>query len=283
MKIAVASGKGGTGKTTISTALALSLAEQIPVNLLDCDVEEPNAHIFIKGEATEKEATVATFLFDNDKCTKCGKCAKVCRFNALACLPSGPMFFPEMCHGCGGCLLACPAGAISEGKRQNGAMHKVSAGNLQLIYGVLNVGEAMASPLIRSVKQEVSQSDILCIIDSPPGASCSMLSAVSECDYVIMVTEPTPFGLHDLKLAVEALKELGLRYGIVVNRAEDGVNLVRDYCQGAGIDLLLEIPQSRKVAEGYSHGLPLTESYPESKEMLREMFDKIRQETGNNE
>lgn len=274
MRIAVASGKGGTGKTTLSVALALTLAQNRRVCLLDCDVEEPNAHLFLSLPIEPRPATVPSFLFDREKCSGCGACARACRFNAIAALKSGPLFFPEMCHGCGGCLLACSEGAISETRRENGVLQEASGDNLRLIYGLLNVGEAMAAPLIRSVREAAADEE-LCIIDAPPGASCAMLAAVADCDYVIMVTEPTPFGLHDLKLAVEALKECGLPHGVVVNRHEDGVSLIRDYCRESGVNLLLEIPHRREIAEGYSRGVPLTQSYPEVVPQLQGLFSRL--------
>ena len=254
MNIAVASGKGGTGKTTVAVNLAVCLSQTGQTALLDCDAEEPNCNLFLKRQKmTELKSSVPSFLFDNNICIKCGNCAEACRFNAIAVLPSGIIFFPELCHGCGGCLLACQQGAIRETARNNGTISISREEQLVFIEGRLNVGETMAPPLIRAVKEHQNHNE-LSIIDCPPGTSCSMLAAVRRSDLVLLVTEPTPFGLNDLKLAVAALREVGLPFAVIINRDGIGDDRVKDYCESENIFIAAAIPDSRKVAETYASG-----------------------------
>ena len=279
MKIAIASGKGGTGKTLVSVSMAMSLAQQQQVTLLDCDVEEPNAHIFLdNSEKDSIEAKVSAFEVDDDKCNACGKCARACRFNAVASLKTVPMFFPELCHGCGGCLHACPTGAIYETERTIGCIDKSvynlrDGGKLKFISGKLNVGEAMATPLIRLVRKQVVTETV--IIDAPPGASCAMLAAIDNCDYVILVTEPTPFGLSDLKKAVAAVKEKHIPFGVIINRFEEDIPLIDAYCKPEGISVLLRIPFSIKVARDYSRGKTLLHSMPKMWHEFTALHERI--------
>lgn len=278
MKIAIASGKGGTGKTTVAVNLAVALAATgQAMQYLDCDVEEPNGHIFLKPIIESSEpAGIPVPVVDEEKCDGCGRCAKVCEYRAIAMLKK-PLVFPELCHGCGGCALACPTGAIREQDRGIGVVETGRADGVAFVQGRLNVGEPMAPPLIRAVKKK-ALSDITAIFDSPPGTSCPVVAAVRDADFVVLVTEPTPFGLNDLKLAVETMKQLGLEHGVVINRSDAGDLRVREFCARAQIPLLLEIPDDRRVAEAYSRGHIAALVLPEWREMMTLLW---RTMTGN--
>lgn len=256
MRIAIASGKGGTGKSSISTSLAAHLAENgTPVALFDCDVEEPNCHLLlnrIQKSGTPIPVKIPA-LTNPEECTECGKCAEVCRFNALASFKTKPLFFPELCHSCGGCILACPHKAISMIDHNPAVRRSSREKGLRLIQGVMNIGEAQATRVIRELLKTPVSEEIQ-IIDSPPGTSCSFMATVSISDYIILVTEPTPFGLHDLKLALEAIESMKIPYGIIENKAEQDVTLIQDFCREKGHPLLMSIPFSRGIAENYSHG-----------------------------
>ena len=272
MVIAVASGKGGTGKTTVATSLVLAL-EDMGAKLLDCDVEEPNAHIFLKPRIEKTEPVyVAVPVIDESRCTHCGRCAEVCQFNALAVLQKQVMVFQNLCHGCGGCMLACPEGAISEGRREVGIIESGHAGGVQFAHGKLNIGEAMAPPVIRELKKLV-RTDTQTVIDVPPGTSCPVVESVRDADFVLLVTEPTPFGLNDLVLAVEMLRLLSLPHAVVINRSGTGNSGVEDYCGREGIPVVLKIPFDEEIAKGYSRGMPLIEIQPEWGEKLRETYE----------
>jgi MinD superfamily P-loop ATPase len=274
MIIAIASGKGGTGKTTVAVNLALSVEGS--VRLLDCDVEEPNCHLFLKPEITSSETLgVPVPVVDQTKCDGCGKCAQVCQYNALAALKTGVLVFPELCHGCGGCMLVCPKGAITEGSREIGVLETGRAGHVAFVHGRLRVGEAMAPPLIRAVKKHAT-GDMVNIIDAPPGTSCPVITAVRGCDYVILVTEPTPFGLHDLTLAVETVRQMGLPFGVLVNRADIGDDRVRGYCATEDIRILAEIPDDRRIAEAYSRGEPAVSVLPEYRQVFHRLWADIK-------
>lgn len=273
MKIAIASGKGGTGKTTLAVNLALSVDE--PVRLLDCDVEEPNAHLFLKPEIDHRETVgIAVPLVDESKCDGCGTCARFCRFNALAAIKGSVLVFPELCHGCGGCMLICPKGAIAEGSREIGVLESGRAGHVEFVHGRLRVGEAMAPPLIRAVKQR-ADNGMTSIIDAPPGTSCPVIMAVRDCDYVILVTEPTPFGLHDLTLAVKTVRRMGVPFGVLINRADVGDRRVMEYCSEQNIPVLMEIPDDRRIAEAYSRGVPVVEALPEYRSSFAHLWKRI--------
>jgi MinD superfamily P-loop ATPase len=273
MIISVASGKGGTGKTTIATNLALSCDEE--VQLLDCDVEEPNAHLFIKPDIFHVETVFAPVPNVNmEKCTLCGKCAEICQFNAIVVLGETVLPFPEMCHGCGGCMAVCPEGAITEEGRELGVIETGSCGNIAFIHGKLRIGEAMAPPLIRKVRKK-SRKDLLTIIDAPPGTSCPVIASMKGADFVLLVTEPTPFGLHDLKLAIGAVNLLGIPCGLVINRSDIGDNRVREYAASEGVPVLMEIPFDRKIAEAYSRGEMLVDSSDRWKKNFQELYRQI--------
>ena len=273
MIISIASGKGGTGKTTVATNLALSLGEG--VRLLDCDVEEPNCHLFLHPDLDRNE-TVTTFIpvVRQEMCTGCKKCVEICRFRALTVVAGKLLIFPELCHSCGGCLEVCPEHAIVEGSRDLGVMESGTVGPLGFVQGRLRVGEAMSPPLIRKVRDNRNGAKTV-IIDAPPGTSCPVIAAMKGSDFVLLVTEPTPFGLHDLGLAVEAVKVLGIPCGLVINRADMGDDGVLQYAKREGIPVLLEIPFDRRIAEAYSRGTPIVEVMPEWAERFRGLYDRI--------
>lgn len=273
MIISVASGKGGTGKTTVSTNLAVSLDRKL--TLLDCDVEEPNAHLFIRAEHMDS-TKVQTFIpsIDTAKCNGCGKCAEICQFNALAVIGEKVLVFPELCHSCEGCMAICPEGAVGEAYRELGTMESGCMGKIDFSYGRLRIGEAMSPPLIHRVRA-LAQSNELVIIDAPPGTSCPAIAAMKDSDFVLLVTEPTPFGLHDLVLTVEAVKQLGLPCGLVINRSDIGDDEVYEYARRESIPVLLEIPFERSIAESYSRGNLIAEHSPRWREKFVHLFAQI--------
>ena len=273
MRIVVASGKGGTGKTTIATSLALIAAEQDIVHFLDCDVEAPNAGLFLKPELdTRKEVGILIPSVEKSTCTYCGKCAEICQFHAIAVVGEKVLVFPELCHGCGSCTLICPENAISEHLDVMGVLESGTATNsIEFAQGVMNVGEPMAVPIIRELKKWASSnSQGIEIRDAPPGASCPVVETIRGANYVLLVTEPTPFGLHDLKQVVEITRELGLPAGVVINRDGIGDNAVEAYCEESGIPILMRIPMDRQVAEGIAKGNALVEIKPELRTAVRE-------------
>jgi len=274
MIISVASGKGGTGKTLVATSLALSLAGRGGVQLLDCDVEEPNVHIFIKSDMHEDGVFVPVPRVDKAKCTYCGKCAEVCAFGAIAVIGENVLIFPELCHGCGACSGLCPEAAILEEDRDIGVVSVGSSDGVELVQGRLNIGEAMASPVIRGVKAHIDLHSTV-IIDVSPGTSCPVVEAVRGSDFCVLVTEPTPFGLNDLTLAVEVMRKLEIPCGVVINRSGTGYKRLAEYCQKETIPILLTIPLDTRIASLYSKGIPLVRGIPEWKERFLELFDKI--------
>jgi len=276
VKIAIASGKGGTGKTTIATNLALVLTDMgKTVQLLDCDVEEPNCHIFIKTRL-ESSTTVTTPLpeVNEEKCTGCGVCAEVCQYGAIAVVKGKVLIFPELCHGCGGCAMFCPEGAITEIGREVGVVEEGRADGFRFIHGRLKIGELMSPAVISGVKKAATASDVI-ILDSPPGTSCPVIEAVKDSDLVVLVTEPTPFGLNDLQLAVGMVRVLGIPFAVAINRSDVGNNDVKEYCQREKIDVILEIPDDRKIAEAYSRGEMIINAIPNYRKLLETCWGRI--------
>jgi MinD superfamily P-loop ATPase len=275
MIISVASGKGGTGKTLVATSLALSLKNRSRVQLLDCDVEEPNDHVFMKPTITRREpVSIPVPSVDEGKCTYCGRCAEVCAYNAIAVMNQNVLVFPELCHGCGACSYLCPEKAISEVTNEIGIIEMGHADGVVFIHGKLAIGEAMAPPIIRKVKEHAIHEGTT-IIDVPPGTSCPVTEAVKDSDFCLLVTEPTPFGLNDLILAVETVRQLGIPCGIVLNRAGVGYDKTEEYCRKENIPILLTIPLSTEIAGFYSKGIPLVEGLPRWKSSFRELFNNI--------
>jgi MinD superfamily P-loop ATPase len=264
MRIAVASGKGGTGKTIVATNLAVTMADAgLTVSYLDCDVEAPNGSLFLRPTITRRDAvTIACPLVDQAACTRCGRCGDVCQFHAIVCLGSAVLTFPELCRGCGACTRVCPEKAIRETPREIGEVEEGHAGSIHFIQGRLRIGSPIVPPVIRAVKARLPAGGTA-ILDAPPGTSCPMVEAVRDAHLVLLVTEPTPFGLHDLTLAVEAVREIGLPRAVVINRTGRGGDAVRRYCQRLDIPIVLEIPEDRRVAETYSRGELAVRALPE--------------------
>lgn len=272
MIITVASGKGGTGKTTVAVNMALSLGN---VQLLDCDVEEPNANILLNSTINNTKPVYTNYpVISEELCNYCGKCASFCCFNALFVASKTAMVFPELCHSCGGCTLVCPKNAITEKRRKIGTISNGEIKDINIVYGELNVGEAMAVPLIRAVKNEIDQGKTV-LIDAPPGTACTLVASVHETDYCILVTEPTPFGLHDLKITVQVLRDLNVPMGVIINRAGIGDTSIYDYCEKEEIPLLLEIPFDKKIAELYSRGVPFVSEMTEWKKKFVNILKRI--------
>jgi MinD superfamily P-loop ATPase len=285
MIVAVASGKGGTGKTTIAVNLALSLGaeEDAPEHIgggplfLDCDVEEPNAALFM-APVIEERREVGQLIPEVDRaaCTFCGRCAQVCEYHAIAVVGDQVLVFPELCHGCGSCTLHCPEGAIHEVLHVMGALERGWAGAIAFAQGTMNVGEAMGVPIIRQLKRWAippAHDGRAVILDAPPGTACPVVETMRGADVVLMVTEPTPFGLHDLRLAVEVARdELGLPVGVVVNRDGVGDEGVDAYCAAEGIPILMRVPLERRIAEAYSEGVPLVDALPAYRARFRTLY-----------
>jgi MinD superfamily P-loop ATPase len=276
LRIAVASGKGGTGKTTIATNLAVVLAETgARTAYVDCDVEEPNGQLFLTPTIrTTREVSIPTPAIDEARCTLCGACGQACRYSAILVLPKKVLTFPKLCHGCGGCTLACAPGAIREVPRVTGVVEVGTAGQVTFVQGRLTVGEAMAPPVIRAVLASIPTGDTV-VIDAPPGTSCPVIEAVKTADVVLLVTEPTPFGLNDLQLAVAMVRELGVPFGVAINRDGTGDDAVRDYCAREGIPVLLTIPNDRAIARAYSRGELAITATPELRPRLVELYAKL--------
>lgn len=273
MIISVASGKGGTGKTTVAVNLALSMDN---VQLLDCDVEEPDSHIFIKPVFKRRDPVYVPIpVVDQKKCDGCGRCKEVCAYNAIAVTNKKVLIFPGLCHGCGSCTYFCPLDALKEKKEEIGVVEIGRKNRIEFIHGKLYIGKMTAPPVIRAVKKHI-RSQRTTIIDVPPGTSCPVIAAIKDTDFVILVTEPTPFGLNDLLLAVDVTRKLGIPFGVVINRSGLGNKDTEKYCQKEDIPILMKIPFSREIAEIYSRGDSIVKSLPEYRERFRELFGEIK-------
>ncbi|MCG2726143.1 MAG: ATP-binding protein [Elusimicrobia bacterium] len=274
MIISIASGKGGTGKTTIAINLALAIGK---VHLLDCDVEEPNSHIFIKPQINSKAPVyISVPEIDKSKCDFCGKCSEVCAYKAIAALKTDVLIFKELCHGCGACEYFCPQKAIKEVNRNIGFIETGEKGNLLFTGGKLNIGEAMASPIIKEVKNRVKP-EMINIIDAPPGTSCSMIESVSNSDFCVLVTEPTPFGLNDMILSVEVLRKLNVPFGVLINRSDLGDDKTVEYCENENIPIIMKIPFAKNIAKAYSQGKPIIEALPEYRKKFIALYENIKE------
>lgn len=259
MVISIASGKGGTGKTTVAANMAWAASTVEPVTFLDCDVEEPDSHFYLKPEwSGEEDVCVPVPVVDSSRCDGCGKCAEFCRYNALAAIKGDVLVFQELCHGCGGCSLVCPLKCISYEDKRIGIVRNGSRGGVRLHQGLLDIGEPIAVPVIKQVKEKRA-GDGLTLIDCPPGTGCPMVNSITGSDYCMLVTEPSPFGRHDLDLAHRAALELRIAHGVVISRSSGNDAIIDDYCADEGLKVLGRIPFSRAVAEACSRGEMLAE------------------------
>ena len=275
MILAVASGKGGTGKTMVATSLALSLQDHCRVQILDCDVEEPDAAILLRPEIElEERVCLPVPVVDLDRCTRCGLCSEACAFHAILVLGTTTLVLPELCHGCGACAHVCPEKAITEQGREVGAVELGRVGGLSFAAGRLNVGEPMAGPVIRAVKRHADPSRLV-IVDAPPGTACPVVETLKGSDFCLLVTEPTPFGLSDMTLAVEVVKELALPCGVVVNKDGTGAEGIEEYCRKQEIPILMRIPLDRGIAELYCRGVTLAEGMPAWGDAFRHLHDDV--------
>lgn len=281
MKIAVASGKGGTGKTTLATSLALSAIGHWKTRFIDCDVEAPDGHLFLKPVITEKtEAVIRIPVIQNEKCNACGRCVEVCQFHALARVGENILVFPQLCHGCGSCTWNCPQNAITERPEPIGLLEKgMTQNGIAFFRGTLTISEPMPTPVIRQLKKWMEPSrDHLDILDAPPGASCSVVETLGGVDFVLLVTEPTPFGLHDLKQMLGILREMKIPAGVIVNRDGIGNGEMDSFCAEENLPILLRIPFDRCTAEGLAQGKPLLEVHPQYGDTLRNLLHRIQED-----
>ncbi len=276
MIVAIASGKGGTGKTTVAVNLAMAAGR--PVQLLDCDVEEPNDHLFVRGTPRLLETvTVPVPEIDPDLCDGCGACSRFCAFHAIVGLKATPLVFPELCHGCGGCTIVCRRHAIRESERPIGVVESITSRHVTLIHGRLDVGVPTAPPVIRRVKAHAGQ-DRLVLLDAPPGTSCPVVAALKGAEFVLLVAEPTPFGLHDLRLIVDLVRTLELPFGVVINRVGIGDDRVHAFCDDEQIPVLLEIPEDRRIAIACSRGEIVVETLPEYRSVFEGLLNRVEQQ-----
>ena len=277
MIITIASGKGGTGKTTVATNLALSLSKEgQKVQYLDCDVEEPNGHIFLKPEfSISNDVTVAVPDVNLKKCTGCGKCAELCQYNAITCIKEKTLVFEQLCHSCGGCMAICPENAIAEKNRKIGIVESGNSNGILFGHGKLEIGAIQTPALIKNVKSMI-KSNTVNIIDAPPGTSCPVIETIKGSDFVLLVTEPSPFGLNDLKLAVDMVREMKLPFAVAINRCDIGDDSVIEYCRKEYIKVILEIPNERRIAESYSRGNMMVDSIPEYKQLFLDLYSNTK-------
>ena len=277
--VTIASGKGGTGKTTVATNLACVAARAgRSVAYLDCDVEAPNGHVFLKP-ALDRSSPVGTLIpeVDEAKCTYCGACGEICQYSAIVSMEPVVLVFPELCHGCGGCSLVCPCEAITEVLHETGKIEIGSAGAIGFVHGLLKVGQAMSPPVIKAVKAACPAADLV-VLDAPPGTSCPVVESVRGSDYVVLVTEPTPFGLNDLELAVAMVRVLAVPFGVVINRADMGDRRTELYCEREDIAVLAEIPDDRRIAEAYSRGEMIYDAVPEYRPLFEALHERVTEE-----
>ena len=286
MKIAIASGKGGTGKTTLSVNLAAMMSHTHPeaeTVLTDLDVEEPNSGLFLEGETLEEQHSYRQVPeWIPEKCTFCNVCRDVCKFNAIAVLPNQVLVFNELCHSCYACVGLCPEDALKMKDHHMGELKHIRTGGLSFVEGELKIGEQMAVPMIERTldyTQEHFNDTALKIYDAPPGTSCPVIESVKDADYVVLVTEPTPFGLHDLKLSVETMRKVGKQFGVVINRDGIGNDDTENYCREEDIDIIGRIPNMREIAGKYSRGETIWE-IPEVKEQMTGILENISRITG---
>lgn len=279
MRIVVASGKGGTGKTTVATNLAHAAARKgQSVAYLDCDVEAPNGHIFLEPEISSRIPVCEMVpAVDAEKCMNCGTCSEICQYYAIVCIAEKVLVYPDLCHACGGCSLVCPAGAISELPHEIGVVQVGRSGPLQFVSGELHIGKVRAIPVIRAVKSNAPQAE-LSIVDAPAGTSCPLVESVRGTDFGVLVTDPTPFSLHDLKLTVQVMQQLDVPCGVVINRASLPNADVRSFCRKRAIPILGEIPDDRRLAEVYSHGQLVSEALPEYESMFERVLDAVTEQ-----
>ncbi len=278
MLISIASGKGGTGKTLVATSLACAIKDTYSVELIDCDVEEPNAHIFINPEFTVSEVVETPVpKIDESKCNHCAKCSKACVFNAIAILNESVLTFPDLCHGCGVCAFVCERKAITEVPYRTGLIEKGYAPGIKFKQGKLDIGRAMATPVIKKLKEDAGKEQDVTFIDSPPGTSCSMVEAVDASDLCLLVTESTPFGLNDLELALQTINQLGVPGAVIINRARPEDRRVEQYCQQNQVPILMQIPLDYSIARLYSKGITLALGSPQWRENFRHLFEKTKE------
>lgn len=273
MKISIASGKGGTGKTTVACGLASVIPDSVYV---DCDVEEPNGYLLLKPEIISEETTFKLVpVINYDRCDFCNKCSEVCEFNALLNLKTEIYLLDELCHSCGACSYFCPQQAITEVKKETGELRTGKTKSDVLFFDAfLRIGEASAATLIKQVKNSY-KGDRTVIIDSPPGTSCSMFESVKDSDYCVLVTESTPFGFNDLKLAINVLRQINISFGIVINKYDENFNKLDEYIHDNKLNLLLKIPFSMAIAESYSKGELPSETIKDYRQMMIGLFNKV--------
>lgn len=285
MKIAIASGKGGTGKTMVATSLAATLAPDYKINLIDCDVEAPNTHLFLKLDFTEVSPAVLQIPeIKSEICVLCGKCVDVCQYHALAKIINQILVLPQLCHGCGSCTRICPVNAISETAKEIGTLHrgKTTAG-IQLDMGVLAIGEAMPSPIIHQLKALNRDVTGITILDSPPGASCAVVATIHDADFVLLVTEPTPFGLHDLKQMLGIISKTGSPAGIIINRDGLGDGQLETFISETAFPIMMRIPYKVEIASGLGSGQLLIDIIPPIKREFLTLFEKITEAVSNHQ